>query len=93
MHIRFMDFQTKLKENFFVSLISVSGVGPNTCSNDFVFAFSSDAQQAILSENVSLLKSVKGIGAKTAQRIILDLKDKLAKQGLEVNHSFQTQYN
>ena len=81
-------FSDKAERELFRLLISVSGVGPNTAQMILSSLSPSDAQQAILSENVSLLKSVKGIGAKTDQRIILDLKDKLAKQGLEVNHSF-----
>ena len=81
-------FSDKAERELFRLLISVSGVGPNTAQMILSSLSPSDAQQAILSENVSLLKSVKGIGTKTAQRIILDLKDKLAKQGLEVNHSF-----
>ena len=81
-------FFDKDERELFRLLISVSGVGPNTAQMILSSLTPHEIQQAILSENVSLLKSVKGIGAKTAQRIILDLKDKLAKQGLEVNHSF-----
>tara|TARA_B100000900_G_scaffold415595_1_gene446154 strand:- start:3131 stop:3709 length:579 start_codon:yes stop_codon:yes gene_type:complete len=81
-------FAEREERELFRNLISVSGVGPNTAQMILSSLSPKDAQQAILSENVSLLKSVKGIGGKTAQRIILDLKDKLAKQGIVVEQSF-----
>tara|TARA_B100002019_G_C20968335_1_gene449828 strand:- start:23 stop:601 length:579 start_codon:yes stop_codon:yes gene_type:complete len=81
-------FADREERELFRHLISVSGVGPNTAQMILSSLSPKDAQQAILSENVSLLKSVKGIGGKTAQRIILDLKDKLAKQGVVIDQSF-----
>jgi len=72
-------FKEKSEREVFRFLISVSGVGANTARMMLSSMNSTEIQQAILNSDVSQLKSIKGIGAKTAQRIILDLKDKIAK--------------
>ena len=72
-------FYEKVEREVFRQLISVSGVGPNTGRMMLSSMTAEEIQSAILHNDVVLLKSIKGIGAKTAQRIILDLKDKLAK--------------
>jgi len=60
-------------------LISVNGIGSNTAIMMFSSLSPEEIRNAILNENVNLLKSVKGIGIKTAQRVIIDLKDKVVK--------------
>lgn len=70
-------FATKLEREIFQKLISVNGVGPASGMMMISTLSSKEIATAIASEDVKMLQSVKGIGAKTAQRIIIDLKDKL----------------
>ena len=70
-------FATKLEREIFQKLISVNGVGPASGMMIISTLSSKEIATAIATEDVKVLQSVKGIGAKTAQRIIIDLKDKL----------------
>ena len=72
-------FTTKTEREIFRMLISVSGVGPSIARIMLSSMTTDEIQHAIGSGKVSIIQSVKGIGAKTAQRVIIDLKDKILK--------------
>ncbi len=86
-------FAEKAERDLFLLLISVSGVGANT-ARMILSSFSVPELEAIISgENVNQLKAVKGIGLKTAQRIIIDLKDKVGKETSPLGAQIQTNNN
>ena len=86
-------FAEKAERDLFLLLISVSGVGANT-ARMILSSFSVPELEAIISgENVNQLKAVKGIGLKTAQRIIADLKDKVGKETSPLGAQIQTNNN
>ena len=72
-------FSTQREKALFELLISVSGVGANTARVILSSLSPNEVEQAIMSEDIPTLQGVKGIGAKTAQRIVIDLKDKVVK--------------
>lgn len=72
-------FADKAERSVFVQLISVNGVGPGSARMVLSSMTSEGAREAIVANDVNKFKAVKGIGLKTAQRIILELKDKIGK--------------
>lgn len=72
-------FSDKIERELFKLLISVSGIGGNTGRNMLSSISPKELLQAIASGDVKTIQSVKGIGAKTAQRVILDLQEKVIK--------------
>lgn len=79
---RFFGFADIAERNLFRQLVSVSGVGGTSALLMLSSLSAAEIQQAIVTGNVALIKSVKGIGEKTAQRIIVDLKDKMGKSDI-----------
>jgi len=75
-------FSTQREKTLFELLISVSGVGANTARVILSSLAPHEVEQAIMTEDAHTLQGVKGIGAKTAQRIVIDLRDKVAKTAM-----------
>ena len=79
----FYGFATKVERELFRQLISVSGVGGNTARMILSTYSTSDLRNIISTENAVLLKNVKGLGLKTAQKIIVELSGKMIDLGVE----------
>lgn len=74
-------FATKDERELFRLLIGVSGIGASTARMMLSSLSSEEIRNAILAEDINKIKSIKGIGLKSAQRLILELKDKVVKGG------------
>ncbi|MEO6148883.1 MAG: Holliday junction branch migration protein RuvA [Mucilaginibacter sp.] len=74
-------FADEGERRLFLHLISISGIGPNTARMMLSSITPAEIQAAIIDGNVSLIQRIKGIGPKSAQRVILELQDKLRKEG------------
>jgi holliday junction DNA helicase RuvA len=81
-HVLF-GFANELEKSMFLNLISVNGVGPSTALMVLSSMTPNDLKNAIMREDSASLQAVKGIGGKTAQRLILELKDKVKKEAFE----------
>ena len=71
-------FNSESERNTFLSLLSINGVGPSTAIMILSSLSANELKKAIVSSDTNKIKSVKGIGLKTAERIILELKDKVS---------------
>jgi Holliday junction DNA helicase RuvA len=80
-------FFDKAEKEMFLHLISVSGIGATTARMMLSYMKPDDVIRAILTGDTHTLESVKGVGKKTAERLVLELKDKLAKQPFDLNFS------
>ncbi len=85
-------FHSIEEREMFNHLISVSGIGPNTAILMLSALSPEEIAHAIQTEDVKTIKSIKGIGAKTAERVIIDLRDKVVKMEFTSNNIF-TQNN
>jgi Holliday junction DNA helicase RuvA len=81
-------FANKEEREMFNHLISVSGIGPNTAMIMLSSLIPDEIAQAILTEDVTTIQKIKGIGTKTAQRVIIDLKSKVSKMELSSENIF-----
>lgn len=88
-------FSNLQEKEIFLSLISISGVGPGTALMITSSLSAGELKKAIVNGDVVTIQKIKGIGAKTAQRIIIELKDKLIKEGVTAGDDFivSPQYN
>tara|TARA_S200000501_G_scaffold177069_1_gene166732 strand:- start:9263 stop:9847 length:585 start_codon:yes stop_codon:yes gene_type:complete len=82
-------FYNKRERNTFLDLVSISGVGPSTAIVILSSLSADELKLAIADSDVNKIKSIKGIGLKTAERIILELKDKISINDLDTENFSQ----
>jgi holliday junction DNA helicase RuvA len=80
-------FSDPEEKEMFLQLLSVSGVGASTARVMLSYMKPAELSRAIIQNNVRQLEAVKGIGKKTAERIVVELKDKLSRQPVGINIS------
>ena len=81
-HILF-GFADNAEKEMFLQLIAISGIGANTARVMLSYMKPDELSRAIIQGNVKMLEGIKGIGKKTAERIVVELRDKLSKQPIE----------
>ncbi|MCK9300766.1 MAG: Holliday junction branch migration protein RuvA [Bacteroidales bacterium] len=86
----FYGFYRSEERDAFRKLINVSGIGANTARMILSSLTVAELESSIVSENIHTIKSIKGIGLKTAQRLIVELKDKVSRSGLSAGESLAT---
>lgn len=82
---RLWGFKETTEREVFLHLISISGIGPNTARLILSGMTPEECRQAIISDNELAFKQVKGVGPKTAKRVMMELKDKMLKTVIEVS--------
>jgi Holliday junction DNA helicase RuvA len=88
-HVLF-GFADGAEKEMFLQLLAVSGVGSNTARVMLSYMKPTELSQAIVQGNAKALEAIKGIGRKTAERIVVELRDKLAKQPVGTNVNIST---
>ena len=83
----FYGFFDKAEKEIFVQLIGVSGIGAATARMMLSHLKPDEVQRAIIQGNVRLLESIKGIGKKTAERLVLELRDKVGKVAVDTGNT------
>ena len=86
-------FYEEEERNLFRLLISVNGIGVNTARLMLSSLSVNELINSIATENIKLIQSIKGIGAKTAQRVVIELKDKIGKTTIPNTENFAFNYN
>lgn len=76
-------FTEPVEREVFLNLVSISGIGPNTARLILSGMTPEECKQAILTDNELAFRQVKGVGPKTAKRVIIELKDKILKTGVD----------
>lgn len=87
--VELFGFATKMELDTFKTLITVSGVGPKAGLSICSALTPEEIAMAVAGDDIKTLTMAQGIGKKTAQRIVLELKDKLAKSGISSDNSMQ----
>ncbi len=88
--MRLYGFTTQEEQDFFALLTSVSSIGPRLALNMLSSVAAAELKQAIAQESLATLQAIPGVGRKTAERVILELKDKVARIEIAVADQAQT---